>query len=272
MQWQSVPSVGLAGCMLETDQGTQPEPHTTERTSSSRGRGRPLRGDPQSNRTRSWKQHKSQWCTGPQQCQLLYHRSCQMTRPTRGWWQGVGTKGLSFGCLLASAKRHPKTQHTRKRRRLTVLKLCFSGVSRFRVCFGAILEGSKAHLKMQRTRKRRIWERSIFYVFGCVPFSGAFCSPLSLPPSLACAQDSEGRTKRMVLSFIISPLASNPWMWASVGSKKSTQTFFVHSFSTTLRVMDVRAKNRERPHQKVRFPAAPVGWWGETFWPLGSWP
>ena len=27
---------------------------------------------------------------------------------------------------------------------------------------------------------------------------------------------------------------------------------------TTLRVMDVRAENRGRPHQKVRFPAAPV--------------
>ena len=44
----------------------------------------------------------------------------------------------------------------------------------------------------------------------------------------------------------------------SLGAKKSTQTFFVQSFSTTLRVMDVRAKNRGRPHQKVRFPAAPV--------------
>ena len=44
----------------------------------------------------------------------------------------------------------------------------------------------------------------------------------------------------------------------SIGAKKSTQTFFVQSFSTTLRVMDVRAENRGRPHQKVRFPAAPV--------------
>ena len=43
-----------------------------------------------------------------------------------------------------------------------------------------------------------------------------------------------------------------------LGSKKSTQTFFVQSFSTTLWVMDVRADNRGRPHQKVRFPAAPV--------------
>ena len=44
----------------------------------------------------------------------------------------------------------------------------------------------------------------------------------------------------------------------NVEAKKSTQTFFVQSFSTTLRVMDVRAENRGRPHQKVRFPAAPV--------------
>ena len=38
-----------------------------------------------------------------------------------------------------------------------------------------------------------------------------------------------------------------------LGAKKSTQTFFVQSFSTTLRVMDVHAANRGRPHQ---FPAA----------------
>ena len=43
-----------------------------------------------------------------------------------------------------------------------------------------------------------------------------------------------------------------------VGAKKSTQTFFAQSFSTTLRVMDVRAENRGRPHAKMRFPAAPV--------------
>ena len=52
-----------------------------------------------------------------------------------------------------------------------------------------------------------------------------------------------------------------------LGAKKSTQTFFVQSLSTTLRVMDVRAENRGRPHQKVRFPAAPVV--GRNFWPLG---
>ena len=43
-----------------------------------------------------------------------------------------------------------------------------------------------------------------------------------------------------------------------LGAKKSTQTFFVQSFSKTLRVMDVRAENRGRPHQRVRFSAAPV--------------
>ena len=47
--------------------------------------------------------------------------------------------------------------------------------------------------------------------------------------------------------------------WLVIGAKKSTQTFFVQSFSTTLRVMDVCAENRGRPHQKVRFPAA--RWW-----------
>ena len=45
---------------------------------------------------------------------------------------------------------------------------------------------------------------------------------------------------------------------AEIGAEKSTQTFFVQSFSTTLRVMDVHAENRGRPRQKVRFPAAPV--------------
>ena len=40
--------------------------------------------------------------------------------------------------------------------------------------------------------------------------------------------------------------------------QKINANFFVQSFSKTLRVMDVRAKNRGRPHQKVRFSAAPV--------------
>ena len=43
-----------------------------------------------------------------------------------------------------------------------------------------------------------------------------------------------------------------------LGARKSTQTFSGQSFSRTLRVMDVRAENRGRPHQKVHFPAAPL--------------
>ena len=53
--------------------------------------------------------------------------------------------------------------------------------------------------------------------------------------------------------------ASEGWIGllaAHLGAKKSTQTFFVQTFSTALRVVDVRSKNRGRPHQKVRF--APV--------------
>ena len=40
--------------------------------------------------------------------------------------------------------------------------------------------------------------------------------------------------------------------------QKINANFFVQSFSKTLRAMDVRAKNRGRPHQKMRFSAAPV--------------
>ena len=36
-----------------------------------------------------------------------------------------------------------------------------------------------------------------------------------------------------------------------IGAKRSTQTFFAQSFSRTLRVMDIRAENRGRLHQKV---------------------
>ena len=43
-----------------------------------------------------------------------------------------------------------------------------------------------------------------------------------------------------------------------LGARKSTQTFLGQSFSRTLRVMDVRTKNRGRPHREVRFPAAPL--------------
>ena len=46
-------------------------------------------------------------------------------------------------------------------------------------------------------------------------------------------------------------------------AKKSTQTFFVQSFSTTLRVMDVRAKIVDVRTKKCVFLWPP--WWGETF-------
>ena len=39
----------------------------------------------------------------------------------------------------------------------------------------------------------------------------------------------------------------------------SMQTFFGRSFSTTFRVMDVRADNRGRPHQKSAFSCSPSG-------------
>ena len=45
---------------------------------------------------------------------------------------------------------------------------------------------------------------------------------------------------------------------SQIGDKKSTQTFTGQRFAMTLRVMDVRAKNRGRLHQKMGFPAAPV--------------
>ena len=40
--------------------------------------------------------------------------------------------------------------------------------------------------------------------------------------------------------------------------QKINANFFAKSFSRTLRVMDVRAENRGRPHQKMRFSAAPM--------------
>ena len=48
------------------------------------------------------------------------------------------------------------------------------------------------------------------------------------------------------------------WESVCIEAEKSTQTLFVQRFWTTLRVMDVRAENRGRLHQKVLFPAAPV--------------
>ena len=56
-------------------------------------------------------------------------------------------------------------------------------------------------------------------------------------------------------SFAFSPSVS---LTSSSGGQKINANFFAQSFSTTLRVMDVRAENRGRLHRKVRFPAAPV--------------
>ena len=53
-----------------------------------------------------------------------------------------------------------------------------------------------------------------------------------------------------------------------VEAKKSTQTFFVQSLSITLRVMDVRAENRGRPHQKSAFSCGPGG--GEKLFDPGA--
>ena len=54
----------------------------------------------------------------------------------------------------------------------------------------------------------------------------------------------------------------------NLGAKKSTQTFSVQSFSRTLRVMDVRAENPGRPHQKVGFPVLGCRQWGCNKWGL----
>ena len=42
------------------------------------------------------------------------------------------------------------------------------------------------------------------------------------------------------------------------GQKINANFFYANVFRSTLRVMDVHAENRGRPHQKVRFPAAAV--------------
>ena len=53
-----------------------------------------------------------------------------------------------------------------------------------------------------------------------------------------------------------------------LGAKKSTQCFFVQNVSKTLRVMDVRAENRGRPHQKNAFFRGAGG--GEKLFDPGS--
>ena len=54
----------------------------------------------------------------------------------------------------------------------------------------------------------------------------------------------------------------------NLGAKKSMQTFFVQSFSRTLRVMDVRATKIVDVRTKKCVFLRPR-WWGETFWPQG---
>ena len=71
-------------------------------------------------------------------------------------------------------------------------------------------------------------------------------------------QNCSEELAQTIVSFWVDFLRVDSPPHTSIGAKKSTQTFFVQSFSTTLRVMDVRAENRGRPHQKVRFSAAPV--------------
>ena len=69
---------------------------------------------------------------------------------------------------------------------------------------------------------------------------------------------SEGRLSLRGKTFSLEISLPFPLECPLIGAKKSTQTLFVQSFSKTLRVMDVRAKNRGRPHPKGRFSAAPV--------------
>ena len=84
-------------------------------------------------------------------------------------------------------------------------------------------------------------------------------------PKMHLSMPCCGQTKASAYSESSTKL----WLFLGslLGAKNSTQTFFVQSFSTTLRVMDVRAENRGRPHQKVRFPTAPVV--GRNFLTLG---
>ena len=108
---------------------------------------------------------------------------------------------------------------------------------------------------------KKVWRKSVNNSQTILPFS---CCPLVFLWPVAhpafgehTRQPREGQEKGV----------ANKGGKKEKRAKKSTQTFFVQSFSTTLRVMDVCAENYGRLHQKVRFPAVPR--WGETFWPLG---
>ena len=76
--------------------------------------------------------------------------------------------------------------------------------------------------------------------------------------SEVCCEGNSNTSLSLIRGPKPHPKSRNPKITAFIGAKKSTQTFFVQSSSATLRVMDVRAENRGRPDQKVRFPATPV--------------
>ena len=59
-------------------------------------------------------------------------------------------------------------------------------------------------------------------------------------------------------SYLYEPKFGRRGVVDSRGQKNKRKTFFAQSFSTTLRVMDIRAQNHGRPRQKVPFPAAGV--------------
>ena len=122
---------------------------------------------------------------------------------------------------------------------------------------------------------RCFWDTRLVSRQKC-PFSGGFLSRQQEMPGtpasrglfvLPVIQGHPAGVLRLFLD-VLRPFFFPPFCAANLSrtsgeepiyrGQKSTQTFFVQSFSKTLRVMDVRAENRGRPHQKVRFPAAPV--------------
>ena len=70
-----------------------------------------------------------------------------------------------------------------------------------------------------------------------------------LPPPRAEKKIKNIRNVHQVKHFI---QGSTRWYGLPLGAKKSTQTFFVQSFSTTLRVVDVRTENAPKSRIAVR--------------------
>ena len=85
---------------------------------------------------------------------------------------------LNKEVVLAGAKKHPKTQHTRKRRKLTAPKLRVFGCVAFSGALCSPLGGRQNTPENATHPKSQIWERSSTCVFGCFAFSGAFWRPL----------------------------------------------------------------------------------------------